>query len=66
MMKTAMLTITVKHSFNMKSRAVLHTALLDRSKFLEWFTNSEPIPAIPSEVGPRLNGSAWKTYAGTE
>jgi hypothetical protein len=33
--ETAMLTITVKHSFNMKSRAVLRIALLDRSKFLE-------------------------------
>ena len=31
---TMMLTITVKHSFNMKSRAILHTASLDRSKFL--------------------------------
>ena len=29
------LTITVRHSFNMKSRAVLHTAELERSKFLE-------------------------------
>lgn len=27
--------LTVRHSFNMKSRAVLHAASLDRLKFLE-------------------------------
>lgn len=33
--KESELTITVRHSFNMKSREVMHTALLERSKFLE-------------------------------
>lgn len=33
---TTILTIAVKHSFGMKSKAVWHTAF-DRPKFLQWF-----------------------------
>jgi hypothetical protein len=47
--ETTMLTITVKHSFSMKSKVILRLALLE-SKFAALFSILQPIPTIPSEI----------------